>query len=165
KVLNPILNADSASSSIVDQVFNGLIDRDEDLRFRGRLAESWEIFEEAFFYLNPKATINGKRITDPELIKKKLLAYKSNSSFLEKTLKNIKGIEIIPPTQGETIVQAPGPDTNNDGFPDPLNVKVKFKAPYRFKVMLKKVDQDFFENLTSVLGKNYFNSFPAADYI
>ncbi len=165
KVLNPILNADSASSSIVDQVFDGLIDRDEDLRFRGRLAESWEIYEEAYFYLNPKEKINGKSITDPELIKQKLLTYKSNSISLQKTLNNIQSIEVIPPTKGETIVQIPGPDTNKDGFPDPLNIKVKFKAPYRFKVTLKKVDQEFFDNLTAVLGKEYFNSFPASDYI
>ena len=165
KILNPILNADTASSSIADQVFDGLIDRDEDLRFRGRLAESWEIFEEAYFYLNPKAKINGRQVTDPEIIKKKLLIYKGNDSSLKETLKNIQGIEIIPPTKSETMVQIPGPDTNEDGFPDPVDMKVKFNAPHRFKITLKKVDQGFFDNVTSVLGKEYFNSFPAADYI
>ena len=100
KVLNPILNADSASSTIVDQVFDGLIDRDEDLRFRGRLAERWEIFEEAYFYLNPKSKIDGRSITDPQHIKQKLLTYRSNSIALEKTLNNIQGIEVIPPTEG-----------------------------------------------------------------
>ncbi|MFH1954945.1 MAG: peptide ABC transporter substrate-binding protein, partial [Pseudomonadota bacterium] len=51
-ILNPTLSADSASSTIEGMVFEGLIDRDEDLRFRGRLATSWEIYEEAFFYVN-----------------------------------------------------------------------------------------------------------------
>ncbi len=165
KILNPILNADTASSSIADQVFDGLIDRDEDLRFRGRLAESWEIFEEAYFYLNPKAEINGRQVTDPEIIKKKLLIYKGNAPSIKETLKNIQDIEIIPPTSGETTVQIPGPDTNEDGFPDPIDIKVKFNAPHRFKITLKKVDQGFFDNITSVLGKEYFNSFPAAEYI
>ncbi len=165
KILNPILNADSASSAIVDQVFDGLVDRDEDLRFRGRLAENWYIFEEAYFYLNPKATIHGQTITDPEQIKLKLLTYKGNSPSLVKSLQNIKNIEIIPPTQGETKIQIAGPDANGDGFPDPLNVEVRFKAPYRFKVTLKKVDQDFFENINAILGKDYFKSFPASDYI
>ena len=32
-VINPILSSDSASSTIQDLVFEGLIDRDEDLRF------------------------------------------------------------------------------------------------------------------------------------
>lgn len=48
-LLNPILSADSASSTIESMVFEGLIDRDEQLRFRGRLATSWEVYEEAFF--------------------------------------------------------------------------------------------------------------------
>ena len=49
-ILNPILSADSVSSQTESKVFEGLIDRDEDLNFRGRLAKSWEIHEEAFFY-------------------------------------------------------------------------------------------------------------------
>ena len=36
--LNPILSSDSASSTINSMVFEGLIDRDEELHFRGRLA-------------------------------------------------------------------------------------------------------------------------------
>ena len=34
-ILNPILSADSASSEIESKVFEGLIDRDENLQFRG----------------------------------------------------------------------------------------------------------------------------------
>ncbi|UCF73812.1 MAG: peptide ABC transporter substrate-binding protein, partial [Deltaproteobacteria bacterium] len=58
-ILNPILSADSASSDINSMVFEGLIDRDEDLSFRGRLAQSWQIYEEAFFYVNEKADVPG----------------------------------------------------------------------------------------------------------
>ena len=56
-ILNPILAADSASSDINNLVFEGLIDYNEDLRFRGRLARSWKIYEEAFFYVNEDASI------------------------------------------------------------------------------------------------------------
>src|SRR5512147_310112 len=56
-VLNPILSADASSSTIEALVFEGLIDYDENLRFRGRLATSWEIHEEAFFCVNEWATI------------------------------------------------------------------------------------------------------------
>jgi len=38
KILNPILNADTASSGIVGHVFEGLLDLDEKLDLRGRLA-------------------------------------------------------------------------------------------------------------------------------
>ncbi len=165
KILNPILNADNASSTIVDQVFDGLIDRDEDLRFRGRLAESWEVYEEAYFFLNQKAPIYGQVVTDPERIKLKILSYNGDAPSLKKTLRNIKKIEIIPPVQGETMVQIPGPDTNGDGIPDLININVIFKAPHRFKVTLKKVDQDFFDNIKLILGKEYFDSFAPADYV
>ncbi len=47
-ILNPTLSADSASSEVNGLVFEGLIDRDLDLKFRGRLAESWRISEEAY---------------------------------------------------------------------------------------------------------------------
>ncbi len=49
-ILNPILSADSASAQIESLVFEGLLDRDENLHFRGRLVRSWEIYEEAYFY-------------------------------------------------------------------------------------------------------------------
>jgi hypothetical protein len=37
-ILNPTLSADTASSEVNNQVFEGLIDRNLDLTFRGRLA-------------------------------------------------------------------------------------------------------------------------------
>jgi len=43
KILNPILNADGASSQITDFVFEGLLDYDENLNLRGRLATDWRI--------------------------------------------------------------------------------------------------------------------------
>ena len=44
-ILIPILSTDGASSEIEGKVFEGLIDRDEDLNFRGRLAKTWKIYE------------------------------------------------------------------------------------------------------------------------
>jgi ABC-type transport system substrate-binding protein len=169
KILNPILNADSASSAIVDKVFDGLIDRDENLRFRGRLATDWEIYEEAFFYINPGAEVRGERISRPESIKEIILSYKrefsKETSPLADSLKNINKIEIIAPQEGETEVKIPGPDKNKDGFPDPIDVKVKINAPSRLKITLANVDQDLFTNLEEVLGKKYFKTFPYRDHI
>src|SRR4029453_4220034 len=42
-ILNPTLSADSASSEVNALVFEGLIDRDLDLSFWGRLAQSWQL--------------------------------------------------------------------------------------------------------------------------
>jgi len=52
KILNPILNADSASSRITGLVFEGLLDYDENLKLRGRLATRWEITETAYLVVN-----------------------------------------------------------------------------------------------------------------
>ncbi|HTG01160.1 MAG TPA: peptide-binding protein [Nitrospirota bacterium] len=41
--LNPVLANDSASATINDQVFNGLVKYDKDIKLIGDLAESWEI--------------------------------------------------------------------------------------------------------------------------
>jgi ABC-type transport system substrate-binding protein len=169
KILNPILNADSASSAIVEQVFDGLIDRDEDLRFRGRLADSWNIYEEVYFYLNSKSPVRGKKISRPEGIKEILLNERNKiikgGSPIEDTLTNIDRIEILPPQKGEKEVRMPGPDNNKDGLPDPVKIKVRFNSPPRLRVTLKKVDQDFFRNIESILGKGYFESFPSNDYV
>jgi ABC-type transport system substrate-binding protein len=165
KILNPILNADTASSTITEQVFDGLIDRDEDLRFRGRLAKGWQIYEEAYFYLNPDAAVRGELISDPYEIKELILSHKKRSGGedtpLTYSLKNIQAIEVIPAHEGEKELQVPGPDTNEDGMPDPLNIMVSFNAPPRFKVTLDEVDQDFFKNMEKILGKRYFSSFTA----
>lgn len=155
KILNPILNADSASSTIVEQVFDGLIDRDEDLRFRGRLATGWKIYEEAWFYFDPEASAEGGSVSGPEEIKELLLAQKGN----------IKDVEIIPPQNSETEVRTTGPDADGDGLPDPVNLKVRVSAPYRFRVTLGEVDQDFFRKLEEVLGKGYFENFRPADHV
>jgi len=66
-ILNPILSADGSSATIEGLVFEGLIDYDENLRFRGRLATSWEVHEEAFFCVNEEAIIpNTERRTRKE---------------------------------------------------------------------------------------------------
>ena len=100
-LLNPILSSDSASSSINEMVFEGLIDRDEELRFRGRLAVSWEIYEEAFFYINTSAEIPGLATADPKAVATLIRQAKRNTNTapaeLKKSLSHINMISVIPP--------------------------------------------------------------------
>ena len=51
RILNPIRHADSASNDIVSKVFDGLLDQDDQLDLRPRLAESWTQYEEAYLTL------------------------------------------------------------------------------------------------------------------
>ena len=98
--LNPILSADSASSQIEAMVFEGLIGRDEELHFRGRLATSWEVYEEAFFYLNDAAEIPGLGKADADTIVEFIRKAKQKDSpsapELQETLHNIREISVVP---------------------------------------------------------------------
>ena len=59
QILNPVLSADTSSSSINDLVFDGLIDLDQNLKYRPRLAKSWTQFEEATLTLNTAVFLPG----------------------------------------------------------------------------------------------------------
>jgi len=99
--LNPTISSNSTSSQIESLVFDSLLDRDEELRFRGRLATSWEISEEAYFYLNPQAVIPGVGSADAEEVVRILREAKKGGTGLDPglkaTLNRIKEIMIIPP--------------------------------------------------------------------
>ena len=164
-ILNPILSADSASSDIEGKVFEGLIDRDEELRFRGRLATSWKLYEEAFFFVNESADIPGLGRANPQMVVDLLQKAKRervrSSAELNKTLDNIKSISLIP-THTYHITEPA--KTSNDGK-KAGEIKITVSAPARIKLHLQEVDQDLFTNLTQILGKNYFNDLQVEKFL
>ncbi|MBW2609724.1 MAG: peptide-binding protein [Deltaproteobacteria bacterium] len=164
-MLNPILSADTASSSIESLVFEGLVDRDENLHFRGRLAISWEIHEEAFFYVNEKAAVPGLGEASSADIKALLTKAINQPGLyditLQTTLKNIKEIAVLPSRSWTT--QQPYQAAPQKGQTEKVEVTVD--APAGIKLMLQQVDQDLFENLSKLLGENYFSSFSSDAYL
>ncbi len=163
-LLNPILSADSASSSINDMVFEGLIDRDEQLRFRGRLAKSWEIFEDAFFYVNPSARIPGLGKADAhtlaDFIKHAQKTTRIKDPALKDSLNRITDISVLP---SRIFTVSKSFKDSNTGKEKTIEIQVA--APPRIKLVLNTVDQDLFQNLTHLLGKDYFESFHGKDYL
>jgi ABC-type transport system substrate-binding protein len=164
-LLNPILSADSASSNIENMVFEGLIDRDEQLRFRGRLATSWKVYEEAFFYVNKSASIPGLGKQDSQgvvdFLKK---AKKKNNAALpevKNSLENITDISVIPPKDYTIFRQEKDPNSDEKK----IDIKINIKSPARIKLVLNKVDQDLFQSLSHLLGESYFDSFNGQDYL
>ena len=141
-ILNPILSADSASSDIEGKVFEGLIDRDEELRFRGRLATSWKLYEEAFFFVNESADIPGLGRANPQMVVDLLQKAKrdrvGSSAELNKTLDNIKSISLISANTYHITEPA---KTSNDGK-KAGEIKITVSAPARIKLHLHEVDQD-----------------------
>ncbi len=164
-LLNPILSADSASSSIENMVFEGLIDRDEQLRFRGRLATSWQIYEEAFFYLNTSVNIPGLGTPTPQKIVDLLEKAKQKKITtipgLRDSLANITEISVIPPRHYTIIRQEKDPNADKEK----IEIKINIESPVRIKLVLNRVDQDLFQNLSHLLGENYFDSFSGEDYL
>jgi len=164
-LLNPILSVDSASSSIADMVFEGLIDRDEQLRFRGRLATSWKIYEEAFFYVNQSAPVPGLGTVGPQELAAFLKAAKekgySKIPELRDSLDHIVEISILPSRNFTVIRQQKDPAAKKKK----ININISVTAPARIKLVLDRVDQDLFQNLAHLLGKDYFESFHAEKFL
>ncbi|MCD4715184.1 MAG: hypothetical protein K8R45_00420 [Desulfobacterales bacterium] len=164
-ILNPTLSADSASSDINSKVFEGLIDRDEDLRFRGRLATSWKVHEEAYFYVDESVDIPGLGKAGAEeivnLIKEAKKEGHASEPGLKASLDLIEKISIIPPREFTVIRRVKDPKNEKRE----AEVKIRIKAPQRIKFTLSRVDQDLFRNLSKLFGSNYFASFKGEKFL
>ena len=164
-VLNPMLSADASSSTIEALVFEGLIDYDENLRFRGRLATSWEIHEEAFFCVNDAASVpNAGKVDVNEIVRLLQRARKETRSLtpqVRASFENIREISIVPPK--EYVVTEEEKTTKGAGPGKKVNIRVR--SPARIKMILENVDQFLFESLSAVLGENYFKTFDAQKYV
>jgi len=164
-ILIPILSADSASSEIEGKVFEGLIDRDEDLSFRGRLATTWRIYEEAYFYINATADIPNLGRLSPQTIVELLQNSKQKENLsppaLKQTLDNIKSISVIP-ARTYTVSRS---NKASAGGNKKSEIKISVAAPARVKLELDEVDQDLFINLKPLLGDQYFSSFRGQQFL
>ncbi|MFQ5912376.1 MAG: peptide ABC transporter substrate-binding protein, partial [Nitrospinota bacterium] len=124
-ILNPILSADTASSAINNFVFEGLIDRDRDLSFRGRLAKSWEIFEEAYLLADPSLSLPGGEAATAEEIVRRIESVRPAGG--PEWIRNIRKIEIVPPATETRTVRMPPAKPGEE----PGRVELKISRPAR----------------------------------
>jgi len=148
QILNPTLNADTSSSTICDLVFDGLIDLDKDLKYRPRLAKSWEQYEEAYLAINTSWFLPGGQLEKdarnwPDMLAK---ALSENNQWSN----NLLSIEVVAEETFEGEIEKIG---------------YILKQPARLKFTLKNIDQDFFEPIRKFLGEDYFKSFPYHRFI
>jgi ABC-type transport system substrate-binding protein len=154
-MLNPILSADSASSQIGGMVFEGLIDRDENLQFRGRVARRWKIYEHALFYINPNAaTARWGRIDPTGLVSKLREALDPGTSEWQ----HVTAVDLLPQ---KTITRTISIGKEGEATP----VTLKASVPLRVRIVLDRVDQMFFDRLAGLLGTDYFNTFDPSSYV
>ncbi len=144
KLLNPILHADASSGRITGLVFEGLLDLDENLNLRGRLATDWTITETAYL-----AVVDGARFPDgapvtAAALRARVAAAIAADAHLKKL---VRAIELLPPAERTETVTLPGKP--------PRRVEVQVRLPARLKFDLREVDQDFFRRLERVWGPEY----------
>ena len=165
QILNPILSADTSSSSINDLVFDGLIDLDQNLKYRPRLAKSWTQFEEATLTLNTAVFLPGGKIAEsaqdwPDTL---LAALQGNKEWTQ----NLRFIEVIPgkTVLGEIEISQPEVNTKAEKEGKGKTIAYTIHQPPRLKFTLEKIDQDFFVPIKKWLGEDYFATFPYEKFI
>lgn len=163
QTLNPILSTDTASSSINELVFEGLLDLDDKLNYRPRLATGWSQYEEAYFTVNPAYKVNGRVVGDATawaaLIRSSLA---SNTDWVA----NIRSVEVVPAREIKASVKVPQLDANGKQEKGKmLEVAYVLQQPERLRFTLNRIDQDFFNPIRQWLGEDYFLSFPWRKYI
>ena len=160
KILNPILNADSASSQITGLVFDGLLDLDENLNLRGRLATDWSVTETAYLVARPDRRLaDGSPATAARLIAAIADARAAGGlAGLDGTLLSMQPLTAQTRTETLSLPAADEPG-------GVVEVDVTLRVPPRVEFSLARVDQDFFARLEPVLGEGYFDDFPYAAHV
>jgi ABC-type transport system substrate-binding protein len=154
-ILNPTLSADTASSEVNDLVFDGLIDRNLDLSFRGRVAESWRIFEEAYLFADEALRLaDGAPARAATLLARLRAAQATGAPAL-------RGVETMEALPAETVTVRVAPPTPG---PAAGPVAVIVRRPPRIKFTLRAVDQDFFAGLDRLLD-GYVGRLDALRYV
>ncbi|MBI5064228.1 MAG: peptide ABC transporter substrate-binding protein [Desulfatitalea sp.] len=153
--LNPVLAADSTSGQINGLIFEGLLDYDENLNYRGRVARNWRIYEHAYFRLNEKAaTARWGQVDGPTLVDKLTEALRQEGD----AWRHVTEIALLPPeTTTQTIMLGEPPSQRP--------VTLRIQSPARIRLTLDRVDQLLFDRLATFLGQEYFSSFDSAQYV
>ena len=156
KILNPILNADSASANIVGHVFEGLLDLDENLDLRGRLATDWTITEKAYLLVNSQNRFpEGEEVTGTRL--RNRIQNALSQGLLPEVDAHLQSLVLLPAEQKVQIVSVPMEGEN--GTPTLTDVTITIEVPERIQLTLDHVDQDLFERLRPIIGDRYFEHF------
>ncbi|QPJ66173.1 MAG: peptide ABC transporter substrate-binding protein [Candidatus Nitrohelix vancouverensis] len=158
QILNPILSADTASSEINDLVFEGLLDLDDQLDYRARLASSWKQYEEAYLYVSEArlAELTGGEASPRDWRE----IFRRWLPGMDRWHDAILSISLQAPSVEEgsfdhVLSDAPASDENKAE-----TVAYELRRPARFKFVLKEINQDFFIPIQKKLGEAYFDQFP-----
>jgi ABC-type transport system substrate-binding protein len=147
EILNPILSADEASSDVESLVYEGLIDiDDETMQWTGRLAERWEIAEEAYL-----AVLPGRALPDGSAATGVRVAERVRDALAGGSLADaFSGVELLPAEDRRSELSLI--ETDEQGNPKERRVPVRVELPERVKIRLSRVVPELFEVLAPVVG-------------
>jgi len=147
--LNPVLSADSAASSVIALVFDTLLDLDENLALRGKLAERWEVTERAYLVVRPEARLPDGTRASAEALRERLAV----ALAAEMT-----SIQVLPAElrSERREVALPGAEGEPSG---PATVELRVRVPERIALELRQVMPDLAERLAPLLGPDYLTGF------
>jgi ABC-type transport system substrate-binding protein len=151
RLLNPVISADGASSEINSLVFDSLLDLDEDLALRPKLAKSWELTEIAYVVARPDVRLPGGAPAAGEALR---AAIETGLDGLA-TAVRLERPEVR--TTRRTVLL-----TGDDGTPRPEEVDVTLRVPERVAIELPGVFTDLAERLAGTLGADHLVGFDAS---
>jgi ABC-type transport system substrate-binding protein len=143
QILNPILSADSAATQVETLVFDTLLDVDEEMNPRGKLAERWETTEEAWLLVVP-----GRVLPDGTPASGALVAERVRQALKESPA--VRGIELVPAEERRVVISHVSVDA--EGRPHEQRIPVRVDVPERVRIALGAVVPDVFERLAPALG-------------
>jgi ABC-type transport system substrate-binding protein len=146
QILNPILSADSAASEIENLVFDTLLDVDEQLQPRGKLAQAWEITEEAYLAVLPGRALADGTPATPERVAAVVREALAQGELADE----LRAVELLAAEKTRTELSLVELDA--EGKASERRVPVRVEVPARVKLTLARVVPDLFERLAPVLG-------------
>ncbi len=163
KLLNPILSSNAAASEVMENnIFEGLVDADENLKLVGHLADHWQISEQAYVAALPERRLpDGRPATAAHVASLIEAAWKGER--LGGIEASIQGVELVP-EETRALTESALVD-NGKGKQEPLEIELSIAVPERVKIVLSKVESQLFQRLESTLGAGYFAGSPLVDRI
>jgi ABC-type transport system substrate-binding protein len=159
---NPILSADQSSSEIVSYVFDPLLDLDEHLALRPKLAERFEVREQAVLLANPAWRLPGGEPATAAALAGRIQAALDAGSLAD-LREAVQGLRVrAAELRRERVPAAPEPGAA-DGAPAELEVALR--VPEAVELDLARVVPDLLERLVPVLGAGYADAFPHARHV
>ncbi len=147
QLLNPMLSADSAASEVENLVFDTLLDVDENLQPRAKLAERWELHEEATLLVPP-----GRELPDGAPATAARVAERIRAALAAGPLASeVRAVEPLAAEERNSELSLVSVD--DAGQPKEERIAVRVDVPPRVKLTLARVRPELFETLAPVLGR------------